>query len=127
MSKTELIQRLDRVFSLYIRHRDAEDGYCRCISCGRVGHVNDMQCGHFFSRSNMSTRWDEDNCHAQCPTCNCTLLGNLGAYRDALIDKIGVWRIESLRTRSREVRKWSEAELKEKIKYYTEKVKQLSQ
>lgn len=85
-NKTEL----DKAYSLYIRLRDADcNGMIRCISCGRSVPYKDADNGHFFSRSHISTRWDEDNCHAQCRYCNRTLYGNLEHYKANLIKKIG--------------------------------------
>lgn len=61
---------LDRVYSLYIRLRDAGDGgYTRCISCGKVFPFEQMQNGHFWGRKHIATRWDEHNCNSECSTC----------------------------------------------------------
>lgn len=41
------ITTLDRIFSEYIRRRDADkDGFVRCISCGRRIRWEDADCGH---------------------------------------------------------------------------------
>lgn len=63
---------LDKVFSEYIRIRDANsDGVCKCITCGKTGNWKyDMDCGHFVSRNKLSVRWDEKNANAQCHACN---------------------------------------------------------
>jgi hypothetical protein len=44
--------KLDDIFSLYIRLRDATDeGYVQCFTCGKVTYFQKgMQCGHFESR-----------------------------------------------------------------------------
>lgn len=69
-SQATLIRKLDKVFSLYIRLRDAmPNGYVRCISCGQIKRFEDMDCGHFHSRKNMSTRYDEENCNSECRYC----------------------------------------------------------
>jgi hypothetical protein len=81
---------LDRVYSLYIRLRDAEvGGMTRCISCGKLLPFEKMQCGHYFSRYNLSTRWDERNCNAECAICNCNDPNHLIGYKKNLIRKIG--------------------------------------
>ena len=70
--RTALVRKLDRVFSLYIRKRDSAPWggkFFRCISCGRVMPYAQGDCGHFFSRRHMSTRFDEDNCHMECRYC----------------------------------------------------------
>jgi len=59
--------KLDRVFSKYIRMRDSdEDGIVKCITCGKWVAYIDADAGHFISRKNLSTRYMEQNCHAQC-------------------------------------------------------------
>jgi len=70
-STKSLIHSLDRVFSEFIRLRDADNqGYCKCISCGEVGFWKEMDAGHFVSRDRKSTRYDPRNVHAQCLRCN---------------------------------------------------------
>lgn len=61
---------LDSWFSKYIRIRDSTNGYGNCCTCGQVGNIKDMDCGHFMSRRHYSTRWEEKNCHLQCVSCN---------------------------------------------------------
>lgn len=48
------IEKLDRVFSLYIRLRDSKEFHfkgCRCISCGKVKPYDMFDAGHFVSRN----------------------------------------------------------------------------
>ena len=69
-SKPNLIKKLDKYFALYIRLRDVmPSGYFRCISCGRIKPFEEGDCGHFHSRIHMATRFDEDNCNAECRYC----------------------------------------------------------
>ena len=68
--KSNLIDKLDKVFSAYIRLRDAmPSGYFKCISCGQIKPFEQADCGHFFSRRHHSVRFDEDDCHAECRHC----------------------------------------------------------
>lgn len=63
LSKSKLRDKLDAVFSKYIRLKYSDDkGYCRCISCGKVFPWKEIQNGHYMSRRYMSTRFSEDNC-----------------------------------------------------------------
>ena len=44
-----------------------------------------MQCGHFQSRANLKTRFDEENCQVQCVGCNMFKQGEqykFGLYLD---------------------------------------------
>ena len=88
---------LDRIFSEYIRRRDADsNGYVRCISCGKVIHWKDSDCGHYINRQHNSVRYDEMNCNAQCRKCNRFDEGNIQGYRKGLIKKYGEKAVELL-------------------------------
>jgi hypothetical protein len=58
-----LVKKLDKVFSEYIRARDKN----KCVTCGSLERPT---CGHIFSRSAYSTRWDDENAFCQCWGCN---------------------------------------------------------
>ena len=114
-----LVDRLDKVFSKYIRLRDAmPGGMFRCISCGRIKPIEQADCGHFHSRTHMSTRFDEDNCHAECRYCNRFSADHIIGYRENLIRKIGSQRFLLLEVKAHETRKWSHFELEQLAKYY---------
>jgi hypothetical protein len=67
----DLLGTLDTVFSEFIRLRDSdENGYCRCITCGRVFYWKEIENGHFIQRDRKATRFHEENCHSQCTFCN---------------------------------------------------------
>jgi len=63
-------KRADRLFSLYIRQRDAVDGICRCITCNTLHPWRSIHAGHFVSRGKENTRYNEKNVNAQCVSCN---------------------------------------------------------
>lgn len=94
--------KLDRVFSLYIRLRDCmPNGMCRCISCGQIKEFAKFDCGHYWSRSHIGTRWDEDNCNAECQYCNRMTGGeHMIGYRENLIKKIGMQRFQLLEVKA---------------------------
>lgn len=126
-SKPNLVKKLDRVFSLYIRLRDSmPNGYTRCISCGKIKSFEDMDCGHFYSRTHMATRYDEDNCNAECKFCNRFSADHLIAYQTNLIRKIGISRFDKLGLKAKSTCHWLDSELEERIKYYSQKVNELS-
>ena len=70
LTRSKLIKKLDKVFSLYIRQRYAKNEIAQCFTCGKKAHWKKLQCGHFQSRKHYSTRWDEINCQVQCAGCN---------------------------------------------------------
>ena len=126
--KPDLVKKLDRVFSLYIRLRDAmPSGFVRCISCGKIKRFEDVDCGHYFSRTHMATRCDEDNCNAECRSCNRMSADHLIGYRKNLVAKIGLNRIDRLDVLAHSQKHWLDSELEEKIRYYTAEVRRLSQ
>ena len=126
-SKPNLVKKLERLFSLYIRLRDAmPNGYVRCISCGKIKTFDDVDCGHFYSRTHMSTRFDEDNCNAECKFCNRFSADHLIAYQANLIRKIGISRFEKLGLKAKSTCHWLDSELEERITYYSRKVNELS-
>ncbi|WP_099465593.1 recombination protein NinG [Parabacteroides provencensis] len=121
-----LQQRLDRVFSEYIRLQNAsENGFCKCITCGSMWRWNLMHNGHYIDRRHIKTRYDTRNCHVQCPNCNIGLRGNLDKYKRFIIDKYGVKVLEELESARRSIEKWTVVDYLEKIKYYKEEVKRI--
>lgn len=57
-----------------------------------------MQNGHYISRRFLSVRWNDINCHVQCPKCNIELGGNLEIYTRKLIDEYGQEAIDNLKS-----------------------------
>ena len=104
---------LDRWFSIYIRLRDSDaNGYGRCISCGKLVHWKEADCGHFINRQHMNTRYDEQNCNLQCRSCNRFDEGNNEGYRRGLIAKYGEEVVNHLYLKKHIFRKYSVFELK---------------
>lgn len=125
--KPSLTDKLDRIFARYIRLRDImPNGYGRCISCGRIKHFGDLDCGHFYGRTHMGTRYDEDNCNAECRGCNRFSSDHLINYQTNLIRKIGMGRFELLGVKSRQAKKWTDFELEALIRHYQREVRRLS-
>lgn len=92
----------------YIRERDAG---LPCISCGCPDGKGKRNAGHYRPAGvNSALRFDPLNIHGQCERCNTYLSGNLTAYRDGLIAKIGIDAVAALDA-SHEVKSWSIPEL----------------
>ncbi|MFR9541870.1 MAG: recombination protein NinG [Rikenellaceae bacterium] len=109
---------LDRVFSIFIRRRDEGKG---CISCGQRLRFDYCDAGHFIPRVHIATRWNEDNVHGQCYQCNRMQDGNEKKYRESLIRRIGIERVEELERLKHPTLKLSASD----IEQLTEKYKQL--
>ena len=117
--KPDLVAKLDKVFSRYIRLRDCmPNGYFRCISCGQIKPYEQADCGHFHSRRHMATRFDEDNANAECRACNRFSADHLIRYEANLKAKIGQLRFDKLAWRASQAKKWTDFELIELTKYY---------
>jgi 5-methylcytosine-specific restriction endonuclease McrA len=119
----QLKRELDKVFSDYIRERDKYT----CITCTKQGTKADIQNGHYIERNKIGTRYDEENCNAQCVTCNVWKKGNLRVYAVQLIRKYGEGVLERLlgKANSNQGKKMSVSILEEKIIYYKNKIAQL--
>lgn len=123
-----LVRKLDKKFSLFIRLRDSRAfGYrgFKCISCGQIKPFEKADCGHYYSRKHMATRFDEDNAHAECSSCNRFSADHLIGYRENLIKKIGQERFDMLTLKHIQSKHWTEFELKELIKYYDALIKKM--
>ncbi len=87
--RSKVVDRLDTIFSKYIRRRDCGFSYGRCISCGSIITYSSSDAGHYINRKHMSLRFDEVNVNAQCRQCNRFDEGNVQGYRRGLIEKYG--------------------------------------
>lgn len=118
-SVSQLTKELDKVFSLYIRQRDSdEDGYGRCVTCDKLGHYKEMDCGHFVSRSYKSVRWNEYNCALQCKRCNSYGAGEQYLFGKAIDKRWGDNISFVLQSSKHNSYKANKLDLIEKINYY---------
>lgn len=121
-SRSDWLKDLQRVFNEFIRLRDVD---LPCISCGRY-HQGQYHAGHYRSVGACpELRFNEDNVHKQCSACNSHLSGNILEYRLGLIEKIGLERVEFLERKDHPPLKLSVEEIKELIKVYQAKVREL--
>lgn len=110
-----------KAFNAFIRQRDMDQP---CISCGRF-HTGQYHAGHYKSVGACpELRFDEDNCHKQCSSCNDHLSGNIVNYRPNLITKIGLERVERLE-RKQKPKKYNCEQLKQIELHYKQKLKEL--
>jgi hypothetical protein len=74
-NKINLDEKLNRVFSKYIRFRDALKTTgtleaCVCVTCGKQKSIAQIDAGHCFRRGRDGTKYEETNVHGQCRGCN---------------------------------------------------------
>lgn len=114
-------KRAQASFNAWVRARDSGEP---CISCNR-NHTGQYHAGHYRSRgAHPELRFEELNCHKQCAPCNNHLSGNISNYRPALINKIGLDKVEWIEG-PHEPKKYTCAELKEIELLYKQKLKEL--
>ena len=117
-----LINKLDRIFSEYIRKRDADKkGFVKCITSGKKYYYTEVDAGHFISRKEMSTRWNEENVYAQSRYDNRYRYGKQYEYSLAL-EKKKKGLPKHLYKLSKETVKYSIEDLQELIDKYKKKL-----
>lgn len=126
VARKKLVEELDKVFSLFIRQRTADDnGMVKCFTCQKRSHWKEMDCGHYWSRRYVSTRWDETNCQVQCKGCNIFNQGAGPQFALALIEKYGQDSLTMLEVKKNNTSKMDSFQLGVLIKHYSERIQQL--
>jgi hypothetical protein len=109
----DLIREAQADFNKWVRARDHDQP---CISCGKPydhgsAFHGGRDAGHYRSTGSAShLRFHEDNCHAQCVSCNQWGAGRAVDYRIGLVARIGVQRVEALEAMNTP-HKWTREEL----------------
>lgn len=84
-SMQSLANDLDRVFSLYIRIKYAdENGIVTCFICDNPYHYLRLDNGHYIKRGNKATRFLEENCYPNCKWCNSKHNDNPLPFKEAI-------------------------------------------
>lgn len=126
--RQKLIAKLDTIFSEWVRLRDSdEQGICKCITCGDFKHWRSMDAGHFITRENMGTRWEEPNVNAQCPHCNRFKSGRQYEHGIAIDKKYGAGTADLMTAKGNAACSWEDFELEAMYKYYKQAVKELKE
>lgn len=125
MSKTKGVAYWDKKlwteFSKFIRQRDADHaGYATCFTCDVVKPWQEMDAGHFVSRNAKAIKYDEQNVHAQCKSCNGFHGGMAYEYGKRLDEKYGKGTAENLEAQRFSIIKRTPDELEALYKHYKE-------
>jgi hypothetical protein len=123
-TKPQLVKLAQQAFNGFIRARDAGKP---CICCGKPlgAEPNSFDAGHYRSvGSAPHMRFVEDNVHGQAKHCNNYLGGNHVAYRQGLIARIGLARVEQIEA-DNTTRKYTKEGLVELAKHYRAETRKL--
>lgn len=108
-SISSLKKKADQVFSKWVRAREPY-----CVTCGSR---NNLQAGHYVSRSWNALRYSEVNVHTQCSGCNIFKRGNMDEYARFLIKKYGPGILNQL-AKKKVVHQFTRSELETLISKY---------
>jgi hypothetical protein len=122
-TRSQVVKKLDAVFSEYIRRRYAKNDIATCVTCGKQDHWKKLQAGHFQSRKHYATRWDETNVQVQCSGCNVFRWGEQYKFSKWLDANKGEGTSEGLAAKANQIVKFTTNELEEMIEEYKEKLK----
>jgi hypothetical protein len=126
-TRSKLIKTADKVFSEYIRRRNANSlGMSECFTCGKIDHWKNLQCGHFQSRKHYATRWDEKNCQVQCAGCNVFRYGEQYKFGLYLDKKYANNMSEKLMNKAKKTVKFSNYDIQEIIDHYKLEISKLN-
>lgn len=94
-SRADYLKEAQSIINRYVRLRDASLG---CVSCDKPATWSGQwHASHFRSvGAAKNLRFNLWNIHKACSVCNNHLSGNIGAYRPALVAKIGAERVDWL-------------------------------
>lgn len=123
-TKPQLVKLAQQAFNGFVRARDAAKP---CISCGKPPstQANSTDCGHYRSvGSAPHMRFVEDNAAGQCKHCNQHLAGNHVSYRQGLIARIGLARVEQIEA-DNTTRKYTREGLIELARHYRAETRKL--
>lgn len=123
LTRSKLIKKLDSIFSIYIRRKNAVNNIATCFTCGKKDNYKKLQNGHFQSRKHYSTRWDEINCQVQCAGCNVFKYGEQYVFGNRLDKKYGSGTSERLHKKAKHIIKLADFEIIELINKYENFVK----
>lgn len=124
--KSKLVEKLDGVFSDFVRLRDSDEyGRVTCITCGDNLHWTDCDNGHYQDRDHMATRFNEQNCNGQCRECNRHNPVTKGLFAVKINERHGAGTAAKLDKLAKTVMQFEDHDLKKMIDYYKFQVDEL--
>lgn len=112
-SRKTLIRKLDaKVRELVL----ARTPYC--VTCGSR---ENLQPGHFFSRTHYSIRWSLDNVWTQCRNCNLKHEQNSWPYTKWMIETFGQGKVDELNALHNTITHFKSSDLEEMLLAFSPK------
>jgi hypothetical protein len=104
-----------------------DNGYCKCVSCGKLDNYKNMDGGHFIPKGS-SSRWalEESNVNPQCKGCNGFSMKHGSAeaqYTLWMIDWVGKDQVEYMLATKNDPVKFYAADYREMIADWSEQIK----
>lgn len=94
------VEKAAKLLQRLVRLKASDDnGYCACVTCGKIDHYKNMQGGHFIPRGRTILKLFEENIHPQCPHCNCWGMKQAHyvlRYREWMVDMYGERRVKAM-------------------------------
>ncbi len=117
-----------KVFSLYIRLKDADLlGYNYCYTCNKKFFFRELQAGHGLGGRGNSILFDPELVFPQCKRCNLFLGGNYGIYHAKLIKQHGLKWFEKKLKLKRQNKQFTVDELNKLYEHYNKLLQELPQ
>ena len=112
------------LFSEYIRRVNSdENGYCECVTCGKIKKWQEMQAGHFIHGTSFLI---PELVHPQCPECNGFKAGNLIAYEKFMLKIYSQSQLDKFEWQAKQRHSFTIFELNHYKKKYQDKLKGLA-
>lgn len=112
-----------RVFSEYIRRKDADEGGTNyCFTCGEPKFWKELHAGHFVGGRTNAVLFNEEIVKPQCVMCNIFLSGNYGPYTLKMLDLHGREKVEEFMALKKKVVKYTRPDIEELIALYSSKL-----
>ena len=115
-----------KVFSEYIRRREADEGgTAYCFTCGQPKFWKELHAGHFIGGRTNSVLFNEEIVKPQCLMCNVFLGGNYGPYTLKMLDLHGREKVEEFMALKHQTKKYTKSDLEDLIQTYKQKLEEL--
>ncbi len=98
MDFSDLVEILDKEFSYWVRacHCNEDGNAVACYTCRKFYPFEEIDAGHFISRSNYGLRWDPRNVKPQCQSENRFQNGVHEKFRARLVEQYGRDEVEKM-------------------------------